>query len=112
MKCTWVAWLGGGVIVNYCSIGDYIHILDDALAIDKSSRIIGLRRDILNPYRYQLTIDDTYQVSIITQIIESQKEVQKVIKINDLRTQTGHGWIRRQLFLPLQEISVDVERWG
>src|SRR5690606_20898365 len=52
---------GGGSIVNFYGIGDYVHILDEELAIDKSSRIIGLRRDILHPYRYQLTIDDTYQ---------------------------------------------------
>lgn len=84
----------GGSIVNYYEIGDYVHILDDALAIDKSSRIISLRRDILHPYRYQLTLDDTYQVSIIQQLIKAQKDVQKIIKINDLRdpNRARMGW--------------------
>lgn len=85
---------GSGSIVNFYGIGDYVHILDPDLAIDKSSRIIGLRRDILHPYRYQLTIDDTYQVSIIQEVIEKVKDTDKIIKVNDLRdpNRARMGW--------------------
>lgn len=85
---------GPGSIVNFFEIGDYLHILDDNLNIDKHSRIISLRRDVLHPYIYQLTIDDTYQVTILQQIIEAQKGTNTIIKINDLRdpNRARRGW--------------------
>ncbi|MCF2498410.1 phage tail protein [Dyadobacter chenhuakuii] len=85
---------GDGSIVNFYSIGDYLHILDNDLAIDKSSRIIGMRRDVLRPYKYELTIDDTYQVSTIIQIIDKIKDTDKIIKVNDLRdpNRARMGW--------------------
>ncbi len=88
------ALAGDGSVVNYFDIGDYVHVLDDDLLVDKSTRVIGLKRDVLHPYRYTLTLDDTYQVSFINQVIESQKDVQKIIKINDLRdpNRARMGW--------------------
>lgn len=76
---------GGGSIVNYYGVGDYVQILDDDLGIDKSSRVIGIRRNVLKPYDYQLTIDDTYQISVLIQIIDKLRDNDKIIKINDLR---------------------------
>ncbi|MDQ6481601.1 hypothetical protein [Dyadobacter sp. LHD-138] len=88
-------------IVNVFSIGDYIQIKDDDLNIDKSSRVISLRRDILRPYKYSLTIDDTYQVSIIQNIIESQKEVRTIIKTGNLKdpNRLRMGWMTTQELL-------------
>lgn len=85
---------GAGSTVNFYGIGDYVHILDTNLNIDKSSRIIGLRRDVLNPYKYQLTIDDTYQVTLIKEIIDKIKQTDTIIKINDLRdpNRARMGW--------------------
>ena len=85
---------GDGSIVNFYGIGDYLHILDPDLNIDKSSRIIGLRRDVLRPYKYELTIDDTYQVSTIVQIIDKIKDTQTIIRVNDLRdpNRARMGW--------------------
>ncbi|CAG5072858.1 hypothetical protein DYBT9623_04398 [Dyadobacter sp. CECT 9623] len=85
---------GDGSIVNFYGIGDYLHILDPDLNIDKSSRVIGLRRDVLRPYKYELTIDDTYQVSTIIQIIDKIKDAQTIIKVNDLRdpNRARMGW--------------------
>jgi len=86
--------VGSGSIVNFYGIGDYVHILDEDLAIDKSSRIIGMRRNVLRPYQYELTIDDTYQVSTIIQIIDKIKDTQTIIRVNDLRdpNRARMGW--------------------
>ena len=86
--------VGSGSIVNFYGIGDYVHILDEDLAIDRSSRIIGLRRNVLRPYQYELTIDDTYQVSTIIQIIDKIKDADKIIRVNDLRDphRARMGW--------------------
>lgn len=85
---------GPGAIVNYFEVGDYVRIVDSELAIDKASRVISMTRDVLHPYRYKLTIDDTYDVNIITQLINSQKETNKIIKVNDLRdpNRARLGW--------------------
>lgn len=86
--------VGSGSIVNFYGIGDYVHILDEDLAIDRSSRIIGMRRNVLRPYQYELSIDDTYQVSTIIQIIDKIKDTDKIIRVNDLRDpmRAKMGW--------------------
>jgi hypothetical protein len=90
-----------GSIVNVFSIGDYIQIKDDELGIDKSSRVISMTRDLLNPYQYSLTIDDTYQVSIIQTVIESQKEVKTIIKTGNFKDPNTlrRGWMDTQELL-------------
>jgi len=92
---------GPGAIFNFYRIGDYIKVLDGRLGVDKTSRIISLRRDVLNPYSYTLTLDDTYQVTILQQIIEAQKETNRIIKVNDLRdpNRARMGWKTTQELL-------------
>jgi hypothetical protein len=90
-----------GSIVNVFSIGDYIQIKDDELGINKASRIISMTRDLLNPYQYSLTIDDTYQVSIIQTVIESQKEIKTIIKTGNFKDPNTlrRGWMDTQELL-------------
>jgi len=86
---------GAGSIVNVFEIGDYVKVIDTDFAIDKSSRIIGLRRDILKPYKYNLTLDDTYQTVTIVEIINKIRDTDKIIKYNDLRDPANarRGWL-------------------
>jgi len=74
-----------GSITNFFALGDSLQIKDDDLNIDKASRIIGFTRDIINPYKYRVDIADSYEVAIITRLIADNRELQRIVKINELR---------------------------
>lgn len=72
---------------NVFSIGDYVQVFDEDLFIDKSTRIIKFTRDGRDQYKYNLTLDDTYETNILVTIIENQKEIKQIIqmaRLNDI----------------------------
>lgn len=73
-----------GSIANVFELGDLVTIEDQELNISGSIKLISYVRDVLCPYRYQLTIADSYQVSLIVSILAEQIEQQKLVKINQL----------------------------
>lgn len=90
-----------GSIVNVFGIGDYIQVRDTTLGIDRASRIISLTRDILKPYKYALTLDDTYTVNIRQVIIDISKEVKTIVKTGGLKdvNRLRMGWLTTQELL-------------
>lgn len=74
-----------GATTNFFQVGDYVSLLDEELGIDKSSRVTAFTRNLIHPYQYNLTIADTYEITLIERIISTQKEVNNIIRINDLR---------------------------
>ncbi|ARK08883.1 phage tail protein [Fibrella sp. ES10-3-2-2] len=92
-----------GSITNFFNLGDVIQILDQELGIDKASRILSYERDLLNPYSYNLTIADSYEISLIERILADQKDIKTVIQINDLRDSKKalYGWKIQQELLGL-----------
>ena len=72
-------------ITNYFVPGDYIHIVDEGIGVDKSIRIKGVERDILDPYNYKLTVSDTVTTQLISRVISDSIELDKIIQINDLK---------------------------
>ena len=80
--------VGGDVsdaIVNAFVPGDYLHIIDHDIDVDKSIRIKGLTRDILDEYKYSLTISDTVTTSTTTRMLQELAEIDKIVQINNLK---------------------------
>lgn len=89
------AWLenlvgaNGDVIVNIFAPGDYLHVVDDDIDVDKSVRIKSFTRNILDPYDYSLTISDTTITTEITnRVISELIDIDKVLTINNLKDPT------------------------
>ena len=80
--------VGGDVsnaIVNAFVPGDYLHIIDDDVDVDKSIRIKGFTRDVLDEYKYTLTVSDTVTTSVQTRVLQELTEIDKIISINNLK---------------------------
>ena len=76
-------------IVNVFTPGDYLHVVDDDIDVDKSVRIKSFTRNILDPYDYTLTISDiTANIQIINRVISDLVDIDKVLNINNLKDPT------------------------
>lgn len=71
-------------VVNLFAVGDYIPVKDEDLGVDKSIRITGFKRDLLQPYKYSLTLGDNVTKTTITRVIRELKGIDEVIRINNL----------------------------
>lgn len=65
--------------------GDTIPIYDEDLGIDKAIRITGYTRNVLSPEEYSFVVADSYDVNYINKEVIADREIQTVIRINDLR---------------------------
>lgn len=75
---------GNLTIVNLFGVGDYIQVEDADLGVNKSIRITAFTRDLLQPYKYSITLGDTVTKTVITRVIEDLQKIDTVIEINDL----------------------------
>lgn len=60
-------------------IGDYVHLVDRELNIDKHSRIINLTRDLLNPFDFKIDIADTYEISFTQSVLQDIRDTKKIV---------------------------------
>ena len=74
---------------NVFGVGDFIHVIDEKIGVDKLIRIQSFERDILNPYRYELTLSDSHErtlaSTILDDIIDHDKEI-RVGKLNNTKS--------------------------
>ena len=76
-------------IVNVFAPGDYLHVVDADIDVDKAIRIKSFVRNVLDPYEYTLTISDTTTSATITnRVISDLVELDKIIAINNLKDPT------------------------
>ena len=76
-------------ITNFFAPGDYLHVVDADIDVDKAIRIKSFVRNILDPYEYTLTISDTVtSASITNRVISDLVELDKIITINNLKDPT------------------------
>lgn len=80
--------IGNGTTVNIFKVGDYIPIKDPDVDVDKSVRIQGFKRDLINEYKYSLTISDTVSTNITNRVISELNDIDNIITINNLKDQT------------------------
>ena len=83
----WLQKLVGSdeTVTNVFQPGDYLHIVDGDIGVDKSVRIRSLERNILDPYEYDLTISDTVTTQVTNRVISDLVEIDKIIEINNLK---------------------------
>lgn len=65
--------------------GDYIHVQDDDFGINRNFRILELKRNVIEPYRWSVELGDEVDVSIATYLVEQTAEHAKVITNNMLK---------------------------
>ena len=76
-------------ITNVFAPGDYLHVADKDIDVDKAIRIKSFVRNILDPYEYTLTISDTVTSATITnRVISDLVELDKIVTINNLKDPT------------------------
>lgn len=76
-------------IVNVFAPGDYLHVVDADIDVDKAIRIKSFVRNVLDPYEYTLTISDTTtSATISNRVISDLVELDKIIAINNLKDPT------------------------
>lgn len=94
---------GNLTVVNLFAVGDYIPIEDEDIGVEKSIRITGFTRDLLKPYKYSLTLADSVTKSTYTRIISDLKEIDEIIKINNLAdpSQARRNWRASQEVLAM-----------
>ncbi len=74
----------GQATVNVFSIGDYVHIKDSDIGVDKAIRLKSFRRDVLKPYRYNLDLYDYNEETLVNKLLSSSYETSKIITANKL----------------------------
>lgn len=86
--------------------GDYIHIVDEELAIDRNTRVISLKRDIIEPYKWTIELGDQVNISITAQLLQQSLEQTKIININQLKDPVKYrnSW---RTALELQQLIFD-----
>lgn len=76
-------------VTNFFAPGDFLHVVDADIDVDKAIRIKSFVRNILDPYDYTLTISDiTTNATIINRVISDLVELDKIVTINSLKDPT------------------------
>lgn len=72
-------------VANVFEPGDYIHIKDSDIGVDKAVRVKAISRDLMDEYSYALTLaDGTVKPNIQVRVISSMIEQDKINRINNL----------------------------
>lgn len=73
-------------VTNFFAPGDFLHVVDADIDVDKAIRIKSFVRNILDPYDYTLTISDVATNATITnRVISDLVELDKIVTINNLK---------------------------
>lgn len=76
-------------VTNFFAPGDFLHVVDADIDVDKAIRIKSFVRNILDPYDYTLTISDiTTNATITNRVISDLMELDKIVAINNLKDPT------------------------
>lgn len=76
-------------VTNFFAPGDFLHVVDADIDVDKAIRIKSFVRNILDPYDYTLTISDiTTNATITNRVISDLVELDKIATINNLKDPT------------------------
>lgn len=98
------AKFGKEVETELLHVGDFIHIIDEEIGVDKEIRITAITRDLLRLHSYELTLSDTVVKSSTVKIINEIKDLQDVISFNSGFADPGKArrrWMATQELLNL-----------
>ncbi|WP_394265431.1 phage tail spike protein [Bergeyella zoohelcum] len=65
---------------KYFEIGDYVRIIDSELGINKTSRVVSITQDLMNPFDYKLDLADDYEINFTVSVLNEIKETKEIIK--------------------------------
>lgn len=82
-------------------VGDYVHIIDNEIGVDKEVRITSITRDLLRPHSYEITLSDTVTKSSIVKVLNDISDIQDAISYNTGFTDPGKA---RRRWLATQEL--------
>ena len=60
--------------------GDYVHILDEDLQVNKYSRVLEMERNILKPFQYNLVVGDALEKNRVIEVVKDVKRIDIKIK--------------------------------
>ena len=94
---------GAETISNVFSAGDYVTVVDESMNIDGTVRIQGFTRDVINPYKYTLTLSDFIQITRVERLIADTADIKRVIYVNKLDNpqRQRDNWRRMQEMLDM-----------
>lgn len=84
---------GRGAVARPFELGQYLRVQDREVGIDKHVRLVAYSRDLLQPYRYDITLADKVQVNYIQRIIEEQ--IQQTEHIQEVQAKS-HSYTDRR----------------
>lgn len=65
--------------------GDYVHVTDADILVDRDIRIVGITRSLVNPYKYDFTLADTVEPTLTTQVLTTLEATDLVLQMNNLK---------------------------
>ena len=90
---------GLGTTSNAIWVGDYIPVIDTDIDVDKSIRVKSFTRDLIDEYKYTLTIADvSVERSTYTRVISDLIDIDKILTINNLKdpAKARRDWLSAQ----------------
>lgn len=90
---------GLGTTSNAIWVGDYIPVIDTDIDVDKSIRVKSFTRDLIDEYKYTLTIADvSVERSTYTRVISDLIDIDKILTINNLKdpAKARRNWLSAQ----------------
>lgn len=76
----------GGATRDIFTVGDYVHIVDQDMGVDKHVRITAITRDALNPYDYKLTLGEAVEYTLFQKMISQKLETEQVVKTLEVKS--------------------------
>lgn len=69
-------------------VGDYLHIIDEQIGVNKEIRITQIERDLLKPHSYTIQVSDTITKTTTVRVINELQNLNEIVGINGLADPT------------------------
>lgn len=69
-------------------VGDYLHIVDEQIGVDKEIRITQIERDLLKPHAYTIQVSDTLTKTTTVRVLNDLQNLNEIVNINGLADPT------------------------
>ena len=82
-----------GLVIAF-EVGDYVHVVDSDLSIDRLIRITGFTRDVRQPDKWDLEVSDHVAPAIFSRLIADVERVRQIVRGNKLDrvSRMRHNW--------------------
>lgn len=83
-----------GVESNFFNVGDFVHVNDATMALDKEIQILSFTRNWLQPYSYTLELSDVITISYVVQMLGKIENLTNLVVTNKLDNpaRTKRNW--------------------